>query len=50
MSRAGPRHDLAQDMRVSAMDSVKIAHADKRGPEVGGEFLEFVKHEHRNDG
>src|ERR1700687_5880948 len=48
-ARPSPGNDLAQYVRMRAMHSVKVADADQRRAEVGGNVFEFVENLHRND-
>jgi len=40
-------HDFRKHMGMRPVYAVEIAYADARGPEVGGNLVEFVKDLHR---
>ena len=44
---ACPRNDLAQHVSMSAMQSVKIAHAHQRRAEIRRNIVEFVEDLHK---
>jgi hypothetical protein len=41
-----PPHNLAKHVRVRAMHSVKVPHADQRRPKIRRNIFEFVKNLH----
>jgi len=47
---ASPGNDLPQNMRMRAMHTVEIPHADECGAKVDRDILEFVEDQHGSPG